>query len=222
MTPRERIRFCLSRLTDRSDVALTRLGRYRSAERLLSRGCLLKVGKPGQSNSGNGRKLNKQANLWANLVAKRKIRKATHCCPIHDKRIVEAFPTTFLGVMIEGPEKVAQGGKRSDRYFRNLVDGDDFDKFLRLLSSDSQWMSPLSEIVDHDDRAAFVCAVTALCVAAGWYAAVGDDEDGWIYLPPGCMIKPWAWRALTQNVERQDSEQEQGRIVRVQGGEEIS
>ena len=180
------------------------IDRYRSAERLLSRGALLKVGKPGQSNSGNGKKLNKQANSWANLVAKRKIHKATHCCPIHEKRIVEAFPTTFLGVMIATPGKVAQRGKRSDRYFRHLVDGQDLDKFLPSLPSNSEWLSPPSEIVDHDDRAAFVCALTALCVAAGQYVAVGDEKDGWIVLPPRWMFAEWAWDALQENLKRKD------------------
>ena len=179
------------------------IGRYRSAERLLSRGGLLKVGKPGQSSSPNGKKLNNQANSWANLVTKRTIHKATHCWPIHDKRIVEAFPTTFLGVMIATPEKVAQSGKRSDRYFRHLAGDQDLDKFRRLLGCHTGWERQPREIKNHEDRAAFVCALAALCVAAGQYVAVGDKKDGWIVLPPKWMFAEWVWDALQENLERE-------------------
>ena len=55
-----------------------------------------------------------------------------------------------------------------------------------------------STITDHDDRAAVVCALTALAVAAGNYVVVGD-EDGWIVLPPRSFIRPWAWTLLQQN-----------------------
>ncbi|MBX6324343.1 MAG: hypothetical protein IRY94_21230, partial [Rhodospirillaceae bacterium] len=42
----------------------------------------------------------------------------------------------------------------------------------------------LADIGDHDERAAVVCAVTALCVARGRYAAVGDAAHGFVALPP--------------------------------------
>jgi len=58
--------------------------------------------------------------------------------------------------------------------------------------------APIGDIRDHDDRAAFACALTALCVAAGQFTAVGD-ADGWIILPPRAMIPDWGWSALTAN-----------------------
>jgi hypothetical protein len=40
--------------------------------------------------------------------------------------------------------------------------------------------------------------MTALCVAAGDYSAVGDP-DGWIILPPRDLIRSWALRDLEAN-----------------------
>ena len=54
------------------------------------------------------------------------------------------------------------------------------------------------QVTDHDDRAALVCAPTALCVATGDFTAVGD-ADGWIILPPPSFVRPWAWPALQAN-----------------------
>ena len=53
-------------------------------------------------------------------------------------------------------------------------------------------------LTDHDERAAFVCALTALCVAANDYTAVGD-HDGWIILPPYPLLQPWAREDLEAN-----------------------
>ena len=60
---------------------------------------------------------------------------------------------------------------------------------------------PASIGVPRDDRAAVVCASTALAVAAADYVVV-DDEDGWIVLPPRSFISPWAWTLLQQNAQQ--------------------
>jgi hypothetical protein len=39
-------------------------------------------------------------------------------------------------------------------------------------------------VTDHDERAALVCALSALGVAVGRFVAVGAQEDGWVMLPP--------------------------------------
>ena len=58
------------------------IGRYRSAERLLSRGQLPRVGKPAQSSSGFGKRLNEQANLAARFVRKHcRVRRASTYSP---------------------------------------------------------------------------------------------------------------------------------------------
>ena len=180
------------------------IGRYRSAERILSRGKLAKrIGKPGQSNSPNGRELNTQANLAAKTVKRLcRMRRAGHDERIDERAVVEAFPTSFLGVMVRTPESLS-GGARSDGYFSHL-DGREragrtlADLVERLVGA-KEWREPIHSLTNHDDRASFVCAVTALCVAYGEYAAVGDREDGWIVLPPRWAFEEWAWEALLAN-----------------------
>jgi hypothetical protein len=65
----------------------------------------------------------------------------------------------------------------------------------------------------HDDRAAHVCALTALCVAARDYTAVGD-EDGWIILPPSSFVQGWAMDALRANAAG-----ERGSALHIETGE---
>lgn len=48
----------------------------------------------------------------------------------------------------------------------------------------------------HDDRSALVCALTALCLVSDDFVAVGDEEDGWIVLPPPTLVRPWAMELL--------------------------
>ena len=184
------------------------IGRYRSAERLLSRGELPKrIGKPGQSSSPNGRKLNEQANLSARLIKTLCcIEETVHSVRIDSQTIVEAFPTTFLGVMTECPEMLNCPKARSDRYFVHLAEGHHLDRFLADLLPGRKLVAGLSTLRNHDDRAALVCALTALCVAIGEFTAVGDNCDGWIILPPKRKFAEWAWKAVSQTVEQHDGE----------------
>ena len=188
------------------------IGHYRSAERLLGRGELRKrIGKPGQSSSPNGEKLNEQANESAVLVKR--------CCRVHDVRhqvqiddraIAEAFPTTFLGVMIECPERLPNRGSRSDRYFAHLAERQCLDRFVERLLDGRKWSNEPCEVKNHDDRAALVCALTALSVAMGEFTAVGDDEDGWIILPPRWAFVGWAWMATCKTARDEKSSREPG------------
>ena len=56
----------------------------------------------------------------------------------------------------------------------------------------------LAGVTNHDDRAALVCAMTALCVTTGNFTAVGD-ADGWIILPPPEAVCEWASHDLEAN-----------------------
>ncbi len=116
--------------------------------------------------------------------------------------IVEAFPTTFLGVMVDRPKALQRPKQKSDRYFVHLANHQRLDWFLELLPNDWRWAYAPSEITNHDDRAAFACALTALCVAAGEFTAVGDEDDGWIILPPKRMFADWAWKAACEAAAR--------------------
>ena len=188
------------------------IGHYRSAERILSRGELPKqIGKPGQSSSPNGMNLNVQANKSANFVKNLcRIREANHHVRIDKYAIAEAFPTTFLGVMLEAPVVLHGSKQRSDRYFKHLADCQCLDRFLEDMLNDRKLVHTPSGITNHDDRAAFVCALTALCIANEEFVAVGDKKDGWIILPPRRMFADWAWDAICESTVR---EYKEGRLL---------
>ena len=85
-------------------------------------------------------------------------------------------------------------GARSDRYFEYLC-GPDFELpqppnanrltgLLKTLLPKRKFPDNPIQIDDHEERAAFVCCLTALCVVARCYVAVGDKNNGYIILPP--------------------------------------
>ena len=80
------------------------IGRYRTAERMLTRRLRPLIGKPGQSSAPVGKLLNHHANECVRyLVTHCDVQDARHCVPIDQKALVEAFPSSFLGMMIENP-----------------------------------------------------------------------------------------------------------------------
>ena len=174
---------------------------YRYAERLLTSGFQPKIGKPGQTSSLNGQKLNMEATRCAKLLAGAQlVAGADHPEKIHHLAIVEAFPTSFLGVMLP----VAEGLKSkkrasSDIFFEKLSEEGILEKLIRRLLPDLDLSFEIGDIRNHDDRAAFVCALTSLCIAAGEYTAVGD-HDGWIVLPPFDFVQPWAHAIFENNL----------------------
>ena len=103
-------------------------------------------------------------------------------CP---EAVFEAFPNLFLGFLCEDMRYPRRSGRNwTDRLFP-LVWPRLLELVGRLLPERKIEDRPLT---NHDEIAAFVCAVTGLCCAAGSYAAVGSAEDGYIVLPPR-----WAW-----------------------------
>lgn len=177
------------------------IGRYRSAERMLTRRLQPLIGKPGQSSSPVGKALNEHANACAETVLGHcDIAPAKHDIPIHDRAIVEAFPTAFLGLMIEHPAALnARRGDRSDTFYQHLVQTDGLKRLLEYLLPGRTIVASLVDVMNHDDRAALICALTALCVTAERYTAVGDHEDGWIILPPIDLMPTWACDLLRHN-----------------------
>jgi predicted RNase H-like nuclease len=195
--------------------ALDEIGIYRDAEMILTRQLGGYIGKPGQSSSGNGRKLNAAANSIVRLVLETgRVISAVHAARIHEYAIAEAFPTSFLGVMLDAGA-VPLHGARSDAYFAHLLGPHSpnppppsSDRLLglleRLLPGRRLASGTLAAVRDHEERAAVVCAITALCVAVGEYVAVGDTQNGYIILPPRADdgapgLQPWAWRIISGN-----------------------
>ena len=174
---------------------------YRCAERMLTRG-MSSIGKPGQSNSPVGRKLNIEANACARDISSlARIQASSHVNSIDERCIVEAFPSSFLGLMLLDPSIMkCTRRNRSDVFFQTLEQDETLASLLAYFLPGRTIKGELDEIRNHDDRAAFVCAVTALGVRAGDFCAVGD-KNGWIMLPPRKFIQKWAWRQLQENSE---------------------
>ena len=177
-------------------------GRYRMAERMLTVGFGSLIGKPGASNAPIGLRLATAACEAAEVALEvARIRAAAHPRPVHDQAIVEAFPSAFLGTLLPEPRLVpARRADRSDVYYAALaIDG----TLARLISRvlPGRAVEDLARVRDHDDRAALVCALTALQVAAGDFIAVGDAA-GQIILPPPALVQPWARDLLAANVAK--------------------
>ena len=193
------------------------IGRYRTAERMLTRRLRPLIGKPGQSSAPVGRLLNHHANECVrHLVTHSDLQHAQHGVPIDDKALVEAFPSSFLGMMIEDPAQLAaRRGDRSDTFFQHLATTGILRSLIEHCLPGRQLTNDLSRVVNHDDRAAFICALSALCVATGDFIAVGDD-DGWIILPPQRFIQPAQWALLKLNAG-----EEAGAALHIAGALEI-
>jgi hypothetical protein len=125
------------------------------------------------------------------------IGKATHDHAIHIYAIAEAFPTSFLGLLIDDHENVVERGAKSDRFYNHLAGSGRLNTLLNDLLPGRVLATAFDSVLNHDDRAAIICGLTALCVAAGEYTTVGD-EDGWIILPPPSLVRRWVWEKLTE------------------------
>jgi hypothetical protein len=178
--------------------------RYRTAERMLTRRLRPFAGKPGQASALIGKLLNEHANRCAVAVLDNcDLGAARHTLAIHDRAVVEAFPRSFLGVMIEDPRALnARRGDRSDTFFQYLAEVGMLHRLVEHCLTGRCLEAHPSTVTNHDERAALVCALTALCVAAGDYSAVGDD-DGWIILPPTNFVQGWALNLLRANADNE-------------------
>ncbi len=191
------------------------IGRYRAAERMLTRQLQSLTGKPGQATTPIGKLLNEHANLNVAVVLEHcDLALARHHAAIHEKAIVEAFPSSFLGVMIETPKALnARRADRSDTFFQHLARAGALQRLINHCLPGRLIGQHPSAVTNHDDRAALVCALTALCVAARDYTAVGD-EDGWIILPPSSFVQGWAMDALRANAAG-----ERGSALHIEAGD---
>ena len=185
---------------------------YRSADALLSGGPFQKRGKPGQTSSPTGKMLHTHATKLAELLLSLRdekyidLRDATHPELIHKARILEVFPTAFLAVLLTDADHTAVAdqyahskvprGKKSDKFWEKAIEMGVLQCLVQTLTGFKP--DGLESITNHDHRAAFICALAALCVAKDQYVAVGDPEDGHIVLPP--ILQPWAEDSLRKNL----------------------
>jgi len=182
---------------------------YRASEGLLSRGKCQRRGKPGPTNGGSGPQLHGEATALAGLALKQvSVAQASHIPAIHEHAIVEAFPNLFLGVLCDEtdyPRKPAKERKWTDSLYplvKPKLEG-----LLRSLLPCRQPASSL-DIGDHEEIAAFTCALTALCVMARRFVGVGSQVDGFIILPPSDQwgkeeedAGPWAEAVFRRNLD---------------------
>ncbi len=183
---------------------------YRSAEALLSQGAMQKRGKPGQTSSPTGQRLHEHATRLVTLALEEaQIDPATHDDPIHEQRIVEAFPNAFLAALVGEPRIPALQRNTSDVFWQlALTEPMGLHGLLQLLLPGRSPYPRLEDVVDQEQRAGVICALTALCVARGSYTAVGDPVAGDIILPPmavwghSAQNSPWLRRELDAALER--------------------
>jgi hypothetical protein len=125
--------------------------------------------------------------------------------------IVEAFPNTFLGVLL--PEAIYEdrdfgfSERKSDWMYRKVAERGIFRKLLIQLG----WTEPgtITQFHDqagldgnHDVRAALICLLTAGFAASGNAVVIGDPTHGWFWLPPKRFWEEWAWTALRQQLHK--------------------
>ena len=165
------------------------INRYRICERSLSGGIFQKRCKPGPTNSPRGQALHRQATFVANALLLD-----------HPKaRVVEAFPNAFLGVMMPPGvfRRPIRRGIKSDVFWRFGVRQRIIDRLVAHLFDDT-FLPPWRRLENHDERAAFVCALTARVSEAG--SALVISGDGEILLPPRDFIQPWALEELCRRI----------------------
>ena len=154
------------------------IGHYRSAERMLTRGLNSKIGKPSQASAPVGKQLNTAANICAKIVRSQcRLAPAIHATRIDQLANVEAFPSTFLGLLLADPSAVtARRGNRSDVFFQHLSTSGKLQELMGYLLPGRIVDLDLASVVNHDDRAALasmrshraLCCCERLCCRWRW------------------------------------------------------
>lgn len=180
----------------------------RGCEAVFYRGAFWNRCRPGMSHHGRGLGLRA-----AGSDAAHQFSAVVQCSPgvphrpIGGTSMVEAFPNTFLGVLLPASAftSISAKGKqpKSDLLYHAAVEQDVFARLLDHLGwAESSTASRLAGEGHHDNRAALVCLLTAGFAWAGTATVVGDDAGGWFWLPPLELWADWARLALRENLAR--------------------
>ncbi|HEX9982181.1 MAG TPA: DUF429 domain-containing protein [Thermoanaerobaculia bacterium] len=172
----------------------------RYCERVFSLGLFQKRCKPGMSHiRGTGQRLREHGRQAAEqLLVARSFRHSLQ--PLQrvwpDAPIVEAFPNAFLGVAVPDEDyvtatKLKRGGKFDWLYERWIARGL-FRSAVRAAQLPEEIAARCETEADHDIRAALVCLLTAAFAANGAAVAVGQQVDGYFFLPPPHLWAKWA------------------------------
>ena len=141
---------------------LQRIASYRTADAMLSRGLFRTRCKPYQTNSRDGQRLHMEAIRLAELVLRLQqenflnILEADHLLNIHEKRIVEAFPTAFLRILLEEDIPPVDGERRArtDIYWELTIEGQQLHNLIEHLVPQVVVPEDPAGIDDHENRAA--------------------------------------------------------------------
>lgn len=175
----------------------------RPVESLFMRGDFQKRCKPGASHiAGTGQSLRRSGcdtavQFAAETVARGKVKYPRVQA---DQNIVEAFPNAFLGVMLAQrviDNAVTNRGNKTDIFFSLCNTHGAFQALQDHLGwADRAFWNAFTTTTQHDELAALVCAVTAVCAHVGKYVAVGEHEGGYFFMPPWPLWQRWAKQAL--------------------------
>ena len=116
--------------------------------------------------------------------------------------VIEAFPNAFLGISLPEAifESVPARGEKFDWLYERWIAQDTPQRLRTLLNwkRERYWQHVL-ESTQRDERAAVICALTAICVLRGSYVAVGESQGGYFFLPPWSVWMPWARNTLDKS-----------------------
>lgn len=176
----------------------------RHCEQVFSRGAFQRRCKPGMSHvRGTGQLLREHGRRAAEqLLAGSSFRASAHpwqrVWP--DVPIVEAFPNTFLGVVLPDDayvttKKIKRGGK-FDWLYDRWIERNLFPRITAAAQLPHEIALRCEAEKDHDIRAALVCLLTAAFAANGTAVPVGREDDGYFFLPPMDLWAGWAKTSL--------------------------
>ena len=176
----------------------------RYCERAFSLGLFQKRCKPGMSHiRGTGQRLREHGRRAAEqlLIARSfrpSLRPLKQVWP--DAPIVEAFPNAFLGVAVPDDDyltvtKIKRGGK-FDWLYNRWIDRGLFRHVVAAAQLPEEIAIRCEAETDHDVRAALVCLLTAAFAANGTAVAVGQEFDGYFFLPPAHLWAQWATESI--------------------------
>lgn len=176
----------------------------RHCESVFSRGVFQKRCKPGMSHiRGTGQSLREHGRRAAEqLLAVNALRPSQQ--PLNrvlaGASIVEAFPNAFLGVVVPDDDyvtmtKIKRGGKFDWLYHRWIAHGL-FHRAVAAAQLPDKITARCEAEKDHDVRAALVCLLTAAFAANGTAIAIGQEVDGYFFLPPRNLWADWAKSSL--------------------------
>jgi hypothetical protein len=154
---------------------------------------------------GTGRTLREHGSrAVAQLLSAKSMRASEQSLPhmLFGVNIVEAFPNTFLGVVLAEEDFLAAGqikrGGKFDWLYDRWIEHRLFNAIIDAAHLPSTLIASCEMEHDHEIRAALVCLLTAGLVRAGNYKVVGDETSGYFFLPPLSLWAPWARREIAE------------------------